>query len=236
MSALGDKRTLVIGAGAVVAIGVGAALAYGLTRGPRSDAPPPAAEGGLKIEIGETERAQLDPTKPLRCYVKGQFVGDETLARCAARNGVAAQALDVGLDESGALVAEVQTAATDLDPVPAETVVATPDPIIVANGDLPDLGPLGPGPATRPAGGGQPSSSCLKHGSTGWSTVSDNASLGTCVSLLFDGRCEQPGNAQYGRWGEQTVRLVPGKIEIAADGRTFSTLAEQGPNCTLPPI
>jgi hypothetical protein len=92
----------------------------------------------------------------------------------------------------------------------------------------PDMGPLGPG--------GGAASSCMKHGSQGWSVVSENAPLSVCVNLLFDGRCEQPGAAQYGRWGEQTVRLVPGKIEIARDGRTFETLVDQGPNCTVPPI
>ena len=66
--------------------------------------------------------------------------------------------------------------------------------------------------------------------------MSESAPLGMCVKLLFDGRCQLPGNALYGRWGEQTVRVVPGKVEIAADGRTFTTLATQNENCTIPPI
>ena len=35
----------------------------------------------------------------------GQFVGEFTLAECARRNGVATDALDVGIDETGALAA-----------------------------------------------------------------------------------------------------------------------------------
>lgn len=227
---------LVIGLGALTAVVVGAAVALGLLRGDEpAKAPPPAAEGGLQIEVGENGRAALDPAKPLRCFVNGQFVGVETLARCAERNGVSAQALDVGLDSTGEVAA-----ATDvtLAPLPgfdvADTAPVQPLPPVT----LPDVGPIGPGP-TEVAGAGDSQAAwgpCMRHGPQGWATVSDRAPLAVCVNLLFDGRCEEPGNALYGRWGEQTVRLVPGKVEIAVDGRNFRTLVEQRGNCTVPPI
>jgi hypothetical protein len=60
-------------------------------------------------------------------------------------------------------------------------------------------------------------------------------SLSACAQTLFAGRCEKPGEAAYGRWAQQTIRLVQGKVETSADNRSFHTLVEQGPNCTLPP-
>lgn len=226
-----------MGLGALVAVGVGAALAFNLSRGGEPATPPPAAQGGLQIEIGETQRAALDPAKPLRCFVDGKFVGLQTLSACAERNGVAAQALDVGLDATGELAAATTV---PLQPAPPVDVAAeTPSPVAdPALAPLPDLGPVGPGaPAQVAAAGGRGQmGSCISHGPNGWTTLSEAAPLGVCVTLLFDGRCEQPGNARYGRWGEQTVRLVPGKVEIAADGQTFATLVQQGQNCTVPPI
>lgn len=232
MSVLADKR-VVIGLGALVAVGVGAAIALGLGRdGDRP--PPPAAEGGLQIEIGETERAALDPTKPLRCFVDGRLIGMETLSACAQRNGVAAQALDVGLDETGALAA----ATTPPPPsTPSVDIAAddTPPPVKADAPVVTDLPPPG-GAQSASAGSGAQFGSCISHGPNGWTTMSEAAPLGVCVTLLFDGRCETPGNARYGRWGEQTIRLVPGKVEISADGQTFTTLAEQGQNCSVPRI
>jgi hypothetical protein len=55
----------------------------------------------------------------------------------------------------------------------------------------------------------------------------------SCVQTLFAGRCERPGEATYGRWGAQTLRLVPGRVEVSGDNRTFRTLVEQGSNCSL---
>ena len=57
--------------------------------------------------------------------------------------------------------------------------------------------------------------------------------LNACVQTLFAGRCERAGDAAYGRWAQQTVRLVPNKVEISSDNRAFRTLVEQGPGCTL---
>jgi len=54
--------------------------------------------------------------------------------------------------------------------------------------------------------------------------------------VLFDGRCVRPGDALYGRSGAQTVRLLPGRVEISPDNRSFRTLLVQDPDdCSLPP-
>ncbi|WP_366515295.1 hypothetical protein [Phenylobacterium sp.] len=55
-----------------------------------------------------------------------------------------------------------------------------------------------------------------------------------CVQTLFSGTCERQGEAAYGRWGGQTLRLVPGRVEVSADNRSFRLLVEQGPNCGFP--
>src|SRR6185437_52804 len=67
--------------------------------------PPPASQGGLTVVSGRDDDTKLDPKRPLRCFVGGQFVGELPLAVCAQRNGVATGALDVGLDQAGALAA-----------------------------------------------------------------------------------------------------------------------------------
>ena len=44
------------------------------------------------------------------------------------------------------------------------------------------------------------------------------------------------GAGVQGRWGEQTLRLVPGRVEQSLDNRNFRTLVRQGPNCSLPAL
>ena len=102
---LPNRRFLTfIGAGLALVAGLGLAWVL-LVRTPASSAPPPAAEGGLVVQAGRDDDLKLDPKRPLRCFVGGQFVGELPLEVCAQRNGVATGALDVGLDQSGALAA-----------------------------------------------------------------------------------------------------------------------------------
>ena len=56
----------------------------------------------------------------------GQLVGEETLADCAKRNGVATEALDIGVDQTGQLAAANQNnaMATPLAPLPQSQVAA----------------------------------------------------------------------------------------------------------------
>ena len=60
-----------------------------------------------------------------------------------------------------------------------------------------------------------------------WRKLSDSVSLDACVQALFAGRCVRPGAADYGRWGEDTIRLVTGKIERQVAGGGFRTLTRQ---------
>ncbi len=203
---------LTIGGG-LAAVLAAVALGFVILRHERAPTtPPPASTGGLVVQMGRPDDAKPDPTTPLRCFVNGQFVGMETLADCARKNGVATQALDVGVDSSGGLAAAGQagSAITPLPPTAAEA--AAPDQ---AGADA-SIG------ASRTAQG-----DCLRYGAGAWRKVGDGLTLSACVSLLYDGRCVKTGEASYGRWMGQTVRLVPHRVEISPDNHSFRPLAEQ---------
>jgi hypothetical protein len=219
----GPPLVVLGGLGALVA---GGAIAWALVAGDRAPAPPPAAEGGLVID-SSAEDGKIDPGKPLRCFVAGQFVGELSLTDCARRNGVATDALDVGLDETGALAAAQQAGAQliPLPPAPEEAAPSTTEDSALPPAETEDTAP-----DATPAG------TCLRHGGGRWRRVADAVDLNACVPTLFAGRCERPGGASYGRFGQQTLRLVAGKVEISDDNRAFRTLAPQAPDCSLPPV
>ena len=218
---LKDRRVLA-GAGAGLALLAGVLIAVGFSS---KGAPTPEGQrGALQVEMGP-EEARLDPTRPLRCFVGGQFVGLETLASCARKNGVSAQALDVGLDQSGALAA-AGAGQTALQPLPPELI--TPPALTIP--------PATPTPAPTATPVAAPSAECLRYGDSGWRSAGTN-SVNACVQTLFDGRCVKPGEAVYGRWGTQTLRLVAGRVEASPDNRAFHVLAEQNPrDCSIPPV
>ncbi|RYG20473.1 MAG: hypothetical protein EON96_00940, partial [Caulobacteraceae bacterium] len=207
-----DNRILIaIGAAAAVVIAVIVGLL--MTRGgdSASDASPPAAQGGLTVSVADAPG--LDSTRELRCYVDGQFVGMATLTDCARRNGLATDALDVGVDATGALVA-------------APTASLTPPPIAPPTEmteNLPEANPADSTQSTQPASqsGGQ----CMRYTGSDWRTVSSGGSLNQCVQELYAGTCVRPGEALYGRWGETTLRLVPRRVEQSPDNNRFRTLA-----------
>jgi len=212
-------------AGGLVALLLGIAVGWALMSAGNGEraAPPPASRGGLVIDSSAVDE-RLDPAAPLRCFVAGQFVGELTLAQCAQRNGVATDALDVGMDESGALSAADQ-AGTVLTPLPpAEAVPGSiePEPPVVE---------ATPAPKAQPAAA---QSACWRYAEGQWRKLPNEMSLGACVQTLFAGRCEGPGGATYGRWSQQTLRLVPGRVEVSGDNRSFRPLATQNANCTLP--
>lgn len=226
MEFLKDRRLVIAGG---VALALLAGLIFAMTRPKNPKTPPPAAEAGLKIDIGRDDDVKIDPNRQLRCFVGGQFVGLTTLADCAKRNGVASGALDVGIDETGALAAADQLGAT-LTPLP-------PSPAELAPAQL-------PAPAAVPATGAQvetpvvrgpPTLTCWRYERNNWSRMAD-MTLNACVQTLFAGRCEAPGGGSYGRWGDQTLRLVPGRVEQSSDNRSFRLLAEQGGNCSIPSL
>jgi len=219
-----DRRTLLVIAGAAVALLAGLLIAMAMTASQKGEptSPPPASEGGLVIDSSGSGDDKLDPARPLRCFVAGQFVGELTLADCAQRNGVATGALDVGLDETGALAAAEQ-AGTVLTPLP---------PVV----DIPAV-PAAAAPTATPAPSAavQAPGACWRYSSGQWRKLPSDLALNACVQALFAGRCERPGGATYGRWMQQTLRLVPGRVEISADDQSFRTLAEQGPGCAIGP-
>jgi hypothetical protein len=216
MTLLQDRRVL-IGAGAAAAIVVGGVIAFVLAPGRGAPpAKPTDAEAPRRLQVELGEQVRLDPNRQLRCFVGGQFVGPATLADCAKRNGVAAQALDVGIDESGAL------AARSLAPPPPPAAPSLPP------------SPALPTPAPVPAAA--PTGECLRYGPEGWRSAGGSTSLSACVQALFAGRCQQPGQALYGRWGSQSLRLVPGRVETSPDNRDFRPLVDQARDCSIPPL
>ena len=222
MARLFDRRLLLtVGGGVVVlvlALG-GALLVVSRDRGPR--APPPASTGGLVVQMGRSDDAKLNPTKPLRCFVNGQFVGLETLTDCAKKNGVATEALDVGVDQTGALAAANQAGAT-ITPLPPEDAQSG-----MAAGDGASLG------ASQDARG--PAGECWRYAGGVWRKAADGLGLNACVQLLFAGHCEKPGGASYGRWMGQTIRLVQHRVEISSDNKSFRPMVEQADTgCVIP--
>ena len=171
--------------------------------------------------------AKLDPDAALRCFVHGQFVGMQTPAECAGKNGVQPGALDVGLDQSGALAAGAGD--TPLQPLSNTVDNVTDDDGKVADAspaDATEANPSDDGDASAQIG---QVSDCLRFGRSGWRDAGRGVTLNVCVHAVFDGRCVGPGQALFGRWGSQTLRLIPGRVGIAADNRTFHPLLTQDP-------
>ncbi len=228
MNPMQDRRVIAaVGAVVVVLIAILLALFVMRQHKPAKNAAA-ALPGALQVDVGHDE-AKVSQTKPLRCFVGGQFVGQFTVQECASRNGVAAQALDVGLDPATGQVAASSGSASVLQPLPP-SVAATVDPASL---------PPTPKPSAALAAAAQPQSTgqggdCLRFAGE-WRSVGGAMPLGQCVRTLFDGRCIRPGDALYGRWNGQTVRLLPGRVEISGDNRNFRTLVQQDQDdCSLP--
>lgn len=217
-----ENQRLVLILGGVAAILTAVLVAILLMGGPggdEKDAPQdePAQRAGLQLDVTDPESLSAD--QQLRCFVGGRFVGMATLSDCAQRNGVASQALDVGLDARGELTAVPFTPPPDLPPLTDE-----PEPV------QPDARPV----ETRPAPPVQQASGqrCLRHAGGEWREVGV-MSLNACVQTLYSGRCEQLGSATYGRWGETTLRLVPGRVEQSGDNTNFRAIAPQARDCSI---
>ncbi len=218
---------MLIGLGAGAAVLAGVAMAALLAKGGAAPGNTTAdqPERGLQVQMGADE-AKLDPNRMLRCFVGGKFVGQASLADCAKKNGVSAQALDVGLDQSGELAAA--SGDTPLQPLPpsdaaaANTVAPTPPAAI------PEPKPV---VSASTAGVGD----CLRFSGDGWRDAAGGAAtINACIQALFPARCPKAGEAVYGRWSGQTLRLVPGRVEISSNNRDFHPIAEQNPkDCAI---
>jgi len=217
-----DNRTiLAIGAGVAILAAIVIALVFS-AGGDKTPEAPPASKGGLNVELAEAPA--LEATRELRCFVNGQYIGMATLADCARRNGLATDALDVGLDETGALAAAPTAAFApppELPSIDLTQLNAAPEP--------------GPVEASRPTPAPAASgSACLRHTGSEWRALSQGMSLNACVQALYAGTCVRPGDAQYGRWGDITLRLVPRRVEQSNDNSRFRVLAEQDRECQFP--
>jgi len=218
-----DRRVLLL-AGAFIALvaGLAAALVF-LLRGPRPSAPTPAAGRGLVVQSGRDDDLKLDPKRPLRCFVGGQFVGELPLSVCAQRNGVATGGLDVGLDQSGALAASNGTA-SDITPLPPQARPRS-QPLIEAA--PPDETNAAATQAPSQANGAD----CWRYGDGGWRRLPQSLSLSACAEALFGGRCPPKDQAFYGRWDDEALRLADGAVEISADNQDFRSLIAPWPSC-----
>ena len=225
MEFLKDRRTLLALVGGALALLAGLIIANVMVNKGKDEKPsaPPASKGGLVVETGAPDDGRLDPAKPLRCFVAGQYAGEMTLADCAKRNGVATGALYVGVDEAGNLAAADQ-AGTMLTPLPPQPEAVTP------------LNPAPTTPVQAPTATNAPAGGCWRYVDGGWRKLPNDLTLNACVQTLFAGRCERPGGATYGRWMQQTLRLVPGRVEVSGDNRSFRPLAEQAQNCSISTI
>jgi len=216
----------VIAVGGLAALAAGLGAAWVLVGGDGgAEGLPPASEGGLVIDATGPDDGPMAPGKLLRCFVQGQFVGELSLTACAQRNGVATDALDVGLDASGALAAAEQ-AGPLLTPLPP----VEEDPPANVESALP------PEDAADDASAAGPSATCWRHGGGRWRKLASDTSLDACVQSLFAGRCEKPGGASYGRFGQQTLRLIKGQVEVSDDNRSFHALVPQDSDCSIPPV
>jgi hypothetical protein len=142
-----------------------------------------------------------------------------TVAECAQKNGVASQALDVGLDPATGAPATPTGSLAPALPAPAP---ALPGETAETHGE-----------AERPQG--PPMGECLRYVGESWRPAGPaQQSLTQCARTLFEGRCGRAGEALYGRWGSETLRLVQGRVEMAPDNRSFHPLVSQNPqDCSL---
>ena len=237
MSWLNDRRTLTgLGAAAAVVLAVGAALLLGRTPHSSEPAPPTestnitgSAAGGLKVEMGKAPKLESDTS--VRCFVNGQFVGMQTAADCAQKNGVKPGGLDVGLDQSGAIAAGGGD--THLKPLAKSDANEddTPDQVADQAQDDPTA------PAGRSGFAAGPPAQCRRYAAGSWREAGQGVSLDACVHTLFDGRCPPAGQVVYGRWAGLTLRASPGRIDASSNNRDFSPLAPQYPaDCSIPPL
>lgn len=226
MDVFKDRRVIAIGGAALaLAAGLAIAIVVAMRQGESDEAAPPASQGGLMVQTGRDDDMKLTPGRALRCFVGGRLVGQMPVSECAKKNGVATGALDVGIDASGALSAGAgpSSAVTPLPPqAPAEGDALTGPPQADSE------------PMAAPAGAA--TLACWRYGGGTWRREPVAMTLNACVQNLFAGVCVAPGSADYGRWGQHTLRLVLGRVETSVDNRSFRPLVEQRAGCTIPEV
>ena len=182
---------------------------------------PPASQAGLVVQTGRDDDTKLDPMRPLRCFVGGQFIGELPLSACAKRNGVATGALDVGLDQSGALAAS-NVATGAITPLPPGASPSTDT----------EAAPASP-PAADPAASARPVAACWSYDGSAWDRLPGDFTLNACATQLAR-RCFRPDQVVfYGRWGEQTLRSLATResVELSNNNRDFRFLMRTDGRC-----
>lgn len=221
---LTKSNRIVVFAGAGVAVLAAVAAAALFSRGAKAPTEaPPASQGGLTVEVADAPG--LEPSRELRCFVDGQFVGLATLSDCARRNGVASSALDVGLDSSGNLAA-------------APTASFAPPPELPKTAPVEQAGAETPGVEAdvgAPAPVQTGATACMRFTGSDWRVIGEMGQA-ACVQALYAGTCVRPGEAQYGRWGDVSLRLVPRRVEQSRDNVRFRTYAQQDRQCQFPEL
>lgn len=223
-----DNRViLAVGAGLAILAAVVLALMFGGSREPAPATGASAEPGGLQVDLADAPA--LEPTRELRCFVDGQFIGMATLSDCARRNGLATDALDVGLDETGNLAAAPTASFAPPPTLPTQELAASgeADPV---RDPADGTAAAEPEPRVERASG----TPCLRFTGSEWRQISADMSLNQCVRSLYAGTCVRPGDAQYGRYGNLTLRLVPRRVEQSNDNARFRILADQDRNCQFP--
>jgi hypothetical protein len=192
----------------VIAVGIGATFLI-------------AVLVGVFLAPKRGEKTALEPTREqLQLQVgksDGKGVSKTEPVRCFVNGQL------VGMTTLAECGQKNGTASQSLDVGLDQAATAATGPAPPANGPS---GPPSPSPAT-PA-------ECLRYGAEGWKGYGSNLTLSACVRVLFQGQCAHPGEAYYGRWGAQSLRLIPGRVEISDDNRRFHSLVEQDADCSIP--
>jgi hypothetical protein len=221
-----DRRVVAIGGAALaLAAGLAIAIAVAVHQGSQPDEAAPASQGGLMVQTGRDDDLKLTPGRALRCFVGGHLVGEMTVSDCAKKNGVATGALDVGIDSSGALSAGAG---------PSNVVTPLPPEAPASEDSLTAPPQADSEPTVAPVGGA--AMACWRYGGGTWRREPVDMTLNACVQNLFAGVCVAPGSADYGRWGQHTLRLVLGRVETSVDNRSFRPLVEQRSGCAIPAL
>ncbi|WP_262422684.1 hypothetical protein [Brevundimonas denitrificans] len=222
-----DNR-IILALGAVLAVVAAVVIALiFMGRGGDDEPTTPEERAGLQLDV--TEAPDLEPTRELRCFVDGRFVGMATLADCARQNGVATEGLDVGLDETGALAAAptAQFAPPPEEP-PLELTEAQPI-------TPPEVSPVGPAP--QPVQAGAP---CLRHVGGEWRQLSAGMSQGAvsrpCSRALRASRRRpvRPLGRPDPAAGAAPGGAVPGQQPLPHPGRAGPQLSVPGASLMRP--
>ncbi|MEI9890193.1 MAG: hypothetical protein WDN45_05805 [Caulobacteraceae bacterium] len=216
MSLFSDRR-VILGGGGVIALllGLGVAAVFA-SKAPKSSGPPPASQGGLVVEQGKDDSAPR--SRPSAALLRRRQDGrrdDPGRLRQAQRRGHPGAGPRGRRHRGPGRRQRRRSGAADPDP--------RRGPAGPRRRSAP--GPAGVAPVA--SGPGAPTAPCWKR-EADWRRLPTDLTLNACVQALYAGRCVKTGEALYGRWGEETLRLVPRRVEASSDNRTFRPLADQG--------